>query len=199
MNEQLSVVALDDDSGADTNFKVASLVEAGTYYIAVERERHRLFDGELQFTLSPTLSTDEPASFVFASLTNATPNDLALSESVTVSGLLANSVVTVSDGFYSLNGGDLTNIPAIIRNGDELRLALQSPGIGASTTATVTVGAYTTGFTVTTIGNGGNSDQVFAGGNANSGGNAGGSGCTINHSATSVSYTHLTLPTNREV
>jgi len=184
LNEQLSVVALDDDNGDATNFRVASVVDPGTYYIAVERERHRLVDGEIQFTVAPTLSTDQPAAFVFASLNNATPNDLAISNTVTVSGLLTDSVVTVSDGFYSLNGADLTLLPGTIRNGDTLQLALQSPGSGDSNTVTVTVGAYTTGFTVSTADGAGNSDQFLAGNaGGGNGGNAGGSGCTVNNSA----------------
>lgn len=155
LNDDLSVIALDDDSGDSTNFRVASLVNPGTYYIAVEREGHRLSDGELPFTLATSLSNDAPAPFSFTAIPAATANAVVESNTVTISGLLQPSVLTIADGFYSLNGGDLMNSPATIRNGDTLVIATQSHGNPNSTnTATVTVGTFSTLFSVTTAADG---------------------------------------------
>lgn len=151
LNADLSVIALDDDSGDSTNFRVASLVDPGTYYIAVEREAHRSTDGEVPFTLLATLSDDAPLPFTFNSVADATASAVVESNTVTISGLEDESVLTVSDGFYSLNGGDFLNNPTTVRNGDTLLIATQSPGNPrSSSVTTVTVGAYTTSFTVTT-------------------------------------------------
>ena len=175
LNPQLSVVALDDDSGDATNFRVAALVEPGTYYLAVERARHRLSDGELQFAVSANVSSNQPEPFTFTPATNVNANALLRSNTITVDGLVGNSIVTISDGFYSLNGGALTTTPAVIRNGDTLMLAVQSPGaIDSTNIATVSVGAYTTSFSATT----GDDSQIFA-----AGGSAGSAGCTINKGA----------------
>lgn len=150
LNDKLSVIALDDDSGESTDFRVASLVNPGTYYVAVERERHRMFDGELAFSLSTSLSEDTPDSFEFAPV-SAVASAVVESNTVIISGLQADSVLTISDGFYSLNNGVLNNTPVTVQNGDSIRVATQSPGSdNGSTTATVTVGAFSTSFTVTT-------------------------------------------------
>jgi len=169
------VVALDDDSGDRRNFRVASLVEPGTYYLAVERSQHRFSDGEVQFALSSSLSSNRPEPFTFTPATDANANALLRSNTVTIEGLSGSSIVSVSDGFFSLNGEILTTVPAEIRNGDTLMLAVQSPGaIDSTNTVTVSVGTYTTGFSVTT----GDDSQIFS-----AGGNAGSAGCTINKSA----------------
>jgi len=151
LNADLSVLALDDDSGTGFNFRVASLVDPGTYYIAVERESHRRSDAEVQFTLNTSVSGDAPSPFTFPAKPDVAANAIVSSNSVTITGLQNESVVTVSDGFYSLNNRDPVNTPSTVRNGDTLQVVLQSPGspMGVST-ATVTVGAYTTSFSVTT-------------------------------------------------
>ena len=59
--------------------------------------------------------------------------------------------MTVSGGFYSLNGGSFTDQQAMVGNGDEITIALKTGGSGESTAAAqLTVGAYTTTFEVTT-------------------------------------------------
>lgn len=166
LNSDLSVVALDDDSGDAFNFRVASLADPGTYYIAVERESHRRSDAEVQFVLSVSVSSDAPTPFTFEAEPEVAANAIVSSNKVTITGLQNESVVTVSDGFYSLNNQDPVNTPSTIRNGDTLQVVLQSPGspMGVST-ATVTVGAYSTSFMVTTSENGiGAATNHFAGG-----------------------------------
>lgn len=184
LNEELSVIALDDDSGeAINNFRVASLVEAGTYFIAVERSVHRRTDGEATFSLTTSLSADAPDAFEFSPET-AAPNDAVGSETITISGLQAESVLTVSDGFYSLNEGALTNTPATIRNGDTLQVVTQSHGsAGGTVTTLVTVGSYSTSFTVTTSTNGSNSGSSSTGAGSNTS-----SGCSI----TSPTHSNVT-------
>ena len=151
LNSDLSVIALDDDSGESTNFRVASLVNPGTYFIAVERESHRRSDGELTFSMTTSHSSDAPDPFSFASVPNATANGIISSNTVTISGLENDSILTVSDGFYVVNNGELANTPTMVKNGDRLMIVTQSPGspLGTATT-TVTVGAFTTAFSVTT-------------------------------------------------
>lgn len=173
LNSELSAIAVDDDSGDATNFRIASLVEPGKYYIAVERERHRFIDGEVQFTLNTTLTDDTPDTFLFATISNATSNTVVESNTVTITGLQNTSILTIADGFYSLNGGEFSNTPAVVRNGDTLQLATQSPAnANGSSTTTVTVGAFSTSFIVTTAES--NSIISFAEGTGTSS-----SGCSI--------------------
>ena len=182
LNADLSVIALDDDSGDSTNFRVASLVDPGTYYIAVERERHRRTDGELAFSITTSLSNDAPAPFNFVPVTNALANDIVFSNSVTLRDLASESILTVSDGFYILNNGALANTPVTVVNGDNLAIVTQSPGspLGTSRT-TVTVGAYTTSFLVTTAGvsTGSGSGNSGTTGTSGTPGTTSTSGCTV--------------------
>ncbi len=151
LNSELSVIALDDDGGESNNFRVASLVDPGIYYVAIERSRHRLSDAELQFTLTTSLNTDTPSPFEFANVSNAVLSSLVQSNSVIITGLSDSSVLTVSNGFYSLNGGELINTPSTVINGDEILVAAQTSGTENQTSlATITVGAYSTDFSVTT-------------------------------------------------
>ncbi len=176
LNSELSVIALDDDSGDSNNFRVAAVVDPGTYYVAVERSLHRLSDAELQFSLSTSLSNDTPSAFEFSSVSNATASSLIQSNSVFIEGLSDSSVLTVSNGFYSLNGGELINTPSTVFNGDEIQVATQTSGTENQTSiATITVGAYSTDFSVTT----GDVQTLEQGGKSDSS-----SGCSIQNNGT---------------
>lgn len=151
LNANLSVLALDDDSGGALNFRVASRVPAGDYYIAVERAVHRASDGESTFDITATLNTDQPNPFTFSRITNATINSQIRSGEVTISGLLSPAVVSVSGGFYSINNGELTATPDTVQNGDKVFVALRTASaLGAENKLLLAVGAYQTEFSVTT-------------------------------------------------
>ena len=151
LDPQLSVIALDDDSGEFLNFRVASLVQTGTYTIAVERAIHSPIDGETPFTLTAALSNDTPQPFTFSPQNSAAASSLVLSDTITIRDLIGDSILTVSNGFYSLNGGDLMTAATTVSNGDSVQLAVQSSGQPNDTAlASVSVGAYSTDFIVTT-------------------------------------------------
>ena len=195
LNDELSVVALDDDNGDATNFRLASVVAPGNYYIAVERSRHRLADGELQFSLAATVSSDSPTPFTFASVTNASTSSTISSGSVRIEGLVGESIVTVQNGFYTINNGPLLIAPSTISNGDSITLWVQSPSAAnTNVSATVSVGAYSTTFTVTTAGPGDTGPPVFVSGPM-SGGNAGSSssGCSFGTGTLDPLFILLTL------
>lgn len=177
LNSDLSVIALDDDSGDVTNLRIGSLVESGTYHIAVERESHRQSDRELPFTLLASLSNDLPTPFSFDSSTNNSANTLIPSDPVIIEGLDSDSIVTVINGFYTINDSDPLNTPSTIANGDVLMAIAQTSGVASSTTTvTVTVGAYSTDFSATTANN-----SLL---NARPG--LGASGCSINSQSSLV-------------
>ena len=151
LDPQLGVIALDDDSGDFLNFRVASLVQPGTHTIAVERAVHRPTDGETPFTITAALSNDTPQPFTFSPENSATASSLVLSNTITIRDLIGDSILTVSNGFYSLNGGDLAATATTVGNGDSVQLAVQSSGQPNDTSiASVSVGAYSTDFIVTT-------------------------------------------------
>ncbi|OED39989.1 hypothetical protein AB833_12385 [Chromatiales bacterium (ex Bugula neritina AB1)] len=151
LDSRLGVLALDDDSAEGRNFRVAAKVEPGEYFLAVERARHRLLDIESSYDLSASISTDQPTPFAFADVTEAAVNSSINSETISISGLLEPAIITVSGGFYTLNGAEPTSGQGTIRNGDTLGLTLQSSGASLSETRMfLTVGAFETSFAVTT-------------------------------------------------
>lgn len=151
LDDQYGVLAMDDDSGGNRQFRVANTVTAGTYYLAVERTNNTPLDGESTFSLYADLTTDQPDPFSFADVANAASNSTIASNTVTISGLTSSALMTISGGFYSLNGGALTAIQALVDNGDQVTLAVTTAGAGQSTaTAQLSVGAYSTTFKVTT-------------------------------------------------
>ncbi len=151
LNDKLSTLALDDDTAAGRDFRVAARVEAGSYFLAVERERHRFLDGEQPFELSAVLNTEQPDSFAFNNVADVPVNSAVTSDPIQISGLSSEALVTVSGGFYSLNGGELTAAQNTVTNDDRIFVALQSSGAHSSTTRMqLSVGAFTTDFAVTT-------------------------------------------------
>lgn len=151
LNENLSVLALDDDTGNGLNFRVASRVDAGTYFFAVERAIHRSNDGEATFDLMANLNTEQPAAFSFAPIVNAAVNSPAHSETIVVSGLQEPAIVTISGGFYSINDNGLTAAQGTVRSGDTISVSLQSgSALDSETQLILSVGAFSTEFSVTT-------------------------------------------------
>jgi len=103
------------------------------------------------FTLFASLDTNQPAPFSFSDVDNAPGNSTIASNAIEISGLSSSALMTISGGYYSLNGGELTDSQALVGNGDQIKLAVKTAGAGQSTaTAQLSVGAYTTSFEVTT-------------------------------------------------
>jgi len=151
LDEDLSVLALNDDDGSLRNFKVAAVVDAGTYYIAAERSVHQSIDAEAPFTLTSTLSNDRPSPFAFESIENALPSDLVISNKVIIDGLDEESTLTVQGGYYSVNNRDFDYVPVRINNGDTLEIVVQTASAYSTPiVSTITVGTYSTEFKVTT-------------------------------------------------
>jgi len=151
LDEDLSVVALNDDDGDVRNFKVAALVDAGTYYIAAERSIHQLIDAEAPFTLISTLSNDRPNPFEFDAIADALPSDLVISNKVTIDGLSEESTLTIQGGYYSVNNRDFDFVPVRINNGDTLEIVVQTASAYSTpVVSTITVGTYSTEFKATT-------------------------------------------------
>ncbi len=176
LDDNFSVLSLDDDSDSAFNFRVASLVEPGTYYVAVERAVNRRSDGESTFTLSTELTADQPDPFTFAPVNNAAMSTPVVSQTVEISGLSRTAIITVSGGSYSVNGNAYTKSQGQINNGDKVTVSLQSPAaLNSSATLNLTVGAYATEFSVTT-GNGVSPPDGSNGGSSASSR----SGCSLN-------------------
>jgi len=95
-----------------------------------------------------------PDSFVLNPVTGAVINTSILSNLVTISGLAGTVPVSISgvSGFYRRNGGNWTAAAGVVANGDTLQLFINTPNsYNSTTTVTLSVGSFSTDFSVTTL------------------------------------------------
>jgi hypothetical protein len=100
-----------------------------------------------------------PDPFAFVDVGDADPSTLYTSNVVTIDGINTPSPTALSMsggiGEYSKNGGSWTGSLGSVVNGDTIQLRLTSAaGAGAAVAATLTIGDFSTTWTVTTSGGG---------------------------------------------
>ena len=87
-----------------------------------------------------------PNSFEFEQQLNVPVNTDVLSEVVTIEGIELEVPVTVSNGEYSINGGDFTSLDGVISNGQTIQIRHTADSrLGESVTTGLTVGNFITG------------------------------------------------------
>jgi pimeloyl-ACP methyl ester carboxylesterase len=92
-----------------------------------------------------------PDSFRFQAIYGARPGYSTVSNSIQVSGINSPSPVTVTNGYFRVNGGAWRTMDSVSL-GDRIEvLVVNALGAGATATATLTVGAFSTTFSVTTV------------------------------------------------
>jgi hypothetical protein len=110
-----------------------------------------------------------PDQFTFTDQTGVAMNTVITSNTITVSGINAATLISVTGGTYAINGGSFTSADGIVNNGDTVTVQLTSSGSNSTTTnATLTIGGVSGTFSVTT--------QAAP---ASSGGSGSGGGCFI--------------------
>jgi hypothetical protein len=98
------------------------------------------------------LSDTTPDQFTFVDQTSIALNALVTSNTITVSGINAQSPVSITGGQYSINGGVYTSATGTVNNGDSVNVQLTSSANYATmTSATLTIGGVSGTFSVTTL------------------------------------------------
>lgn len=92
-----------------------------------------------------------PDAFTFSTVGNAAPNSTVSSNVVTISGVNTATPISVAGATYSVNGGAFTSGAGSIQNGQTLQLAVATQEDGTTSVGQVTVGGYSTTFTVSTM------------------------------------------------
>lgn len=101
--------------------------------------------------VTPVADTS-PDAFIFAELSNVGLAMPAVSESVEVSGIDSVTSLSIDGGEYSINGGEFTGENGSVVAGDSIQVRVTSSGESEEiTTATITVGDYSTSFSVITM------------------------------------------------
>ena len=105
------------------------------------------------FTLKPLAATVDttPGDFVFAAHSAVEISTAVTSNSVTVGGINWPSVISVTGGEYSINGGSYVSTAGTVHNGEAVTVRLTSSVYYSSITdAVLTIGGVSSTFSVTT-------------------------------------------------
>jgi hypothetical protein len=94
-------------------------------------------------------------TFTFVDQTGVALRSVISSNAVTISGISTATPISVSGGYYSINGGKFISTPGTVKNGDQVAVAV----ISASTHSTqanaiLSIGELSDTFTATTLWNG---------------------------------------------
>ena len=101
---------------------------------------------------STTLDEDTtPDQFTFTDKTGQALNTQIPSDPITVAGINSGAAISVTGGFYSINGGSYVSGAGTVQNGDQVRANVLSSSSNSTTTScTVTIGGVSDDFDVTT-------------------------------------------------
>lgn len=100
-------------------------------------------------------SDTTPDAFTFSPATDAAPSTVYTSDPITITGINAAAIVTVTGGTYSKEGGGFTSAPGTASNNDDFAVrGTSSATPGASVDVVLTVGGVSATFTITTTGGG---------------------------------------------
>lgn len=94
--------------------------------------------GGVADTFSATTFDTLPDNILFTDQIEVGLNTTVVSNDITVSGIQLETVVSISGGEYSINGGAFTSADGTINNGDEIRVQVVSSNV-ANTTVSATL------------------------------------------------------------
>jgi len=105
----------------------------------------------LPATVDINIPDSVPEPFSFTDIPEITPSTEIISETVTITGLAVSSVVSISDGEYSIDGGAYTAVSGTITNNQTIAVrVISSATAGAVVNAVLDIGGIQDTFSVTT-------------------------------------------------
>jgi len=107
--------------------------------------------GTFSVTTIPVANDTTPDPFSFTPVNNAPINSVQISNTITVSGINADTSILISGGEYNINNGPFGAGSGIVRNGDLVSVRVTASAQNSTTiTATLTIGGVPGSFSVTT-------------------------------------------------
>lgn len=103
-------------------------------------------------SLHPLSGVDiTPNNFTLGDISGSKLSQLHFSENISVSGINTASVISISNGEYSINSGEFTKDKGVVRNHDTVTVRLlSSDSYSTEIGATLTIGGASDTFKVTT-------------------------------------------------
>lgn len=104
------------------------------------------------FTVTTLAEDTTPDAFSLSAIADAPLSTVETSNTVTVSGINSLAPISVTNGEYSINGGDFTAADGTVKDGDEVVVRQTSSASFLTTTvSTLTIGGVGADFSVTTL------------------------------------------------
>lgn len=95
--------------------------------------------------------TGTPNAFAFTDQTNVALNTLTTSNTLVITGLIRETVISVTGGEYNINGGDFTSARGVIVSNDTVQLrTTSSNSVSTTVDVVLTIGSVSDTFSVTT-------------------------------------------------
>ena len=87
----------------------------------------------------------------FGSVASSAPSSTQTSNPITVTGITTPTVISISGGQYSINGGAFTSAAGTVQPGDQVTVQMTAPSTyGTTATSTLTIDGVSSNFTVST-------------------------------------------------
>ena len=103
------------------------------------------------FSVTTGAGDSTPDPFTFKDKTGAGRNKVYTSDTITVSGIIVGTPISITGGTYSINGGSYTSDDGTVNNGDTVTVQqTSSDSYSTATDATLTIGGVSDTYTVTT-------------------------------------------------
>jgi uncharacterized repeat protein (TIGR03803 family) len=140
-------------TGITTTSTTITGLESGTYFFTVTTVNA---NGESSASNEASATVNVPDDFSFTPVTAAAINTTQLSNTITISGLLADTAVPIAvsgdaGAAYRLNDGPFRTTGATVANGNTVQLQVNaSSAVDTTTQAILDIGRVTSAFSVTT-------------------------------------------------
>lgn len=94
-----------------------------------------------------------PNPFTFQAIYNVSRSTQILSNTITVTGINSPAPISITNGFYSIDGGGFVNTPGVVRRNQKVCVRVNSSGsYSTQTLSTITIGGVQGWFIITTGG-----------------------------------------------
>ncbi len=104
------------------------------------------------FSVTTVAEDSVPDAFDFVGQIDVLPESLVSSNTVTISGINSQVLLSIEGGTYSIDGGSFQSVDTLVSNGQTIQLSAISPTqFLTSTTVTITIGSVVDTFIITTV------------------------------------------------
>ena len=130
-----------------------SVVASGAFYTSVSAKlKVGTPSSSSSFKVTTRKADTVPDPFPFAARSEAAPGSVQTSDETTITGLEAAAAISVTDGSYSIDGGEFTTAAGTVANNARVRArGTAGTGFNQSVNVAVKIGGVSSKFKITTV------------------------------------------------